>query len=104
MATYAPGVAAGSRVEYQPLRLALQEMAGAKNKQALIRLLSPVHTASQKSELVKELLASGDLYHVVAWMPGDAYRFSKDVPLLEESGILVRLPDWWKKRRGPASA
>jgi non-specific serine/threonine protein kinase len=100
LATYAPGVA-GLRVQYQPLRRALEEMAGAKNKQALIRLLSPVHTASQKSDLVKGLVESGDLYQPLAWTPAAAYCFLKDVPLLEESGILVRLPDWWKKRPRP---
>jgi non-specific serine/threonine protein kinase len=101
LATYAPGVAGGSRVEYQRLSLAWKEMAGAKNKQAMIRLLRPVHTASQKSALVKELLDSGDIYQPLVWRPGNAYRFLKDVPVLEESGILVRVPDWWKKRPRP---
>jgi len=101
LATYAPGLASGSRVQYQPLSRALQEMAGAKNKQALVRLLSPVHLASQKSELVKELVDSGDLYQALAWTPREAYRFLKDVPVFEESGVLVRMPDWWKKRPRP---
>jgi non-specific serine/threonine protein kinase len=51
--------------------------------------------------LVKELLDTGDLYQPVAWTPRDAYRFLKDVPAFEDSGILVRLPDWWKKRPQP---
>jgi non-specific serine/threonine protein kinase len=104
LATYAPGMASGSRVQYQPLSRALQEMAGARNKQALIRLLSPVHLASEKSELVKELVESGDLYHPLAWTPRDAYRFLKDVPVFEESGVVVRMPDWWKKRPRPRVA
>ena len=101
LATYAPGMAGGSRVQYQPLSRALRELAGAKNKAALVRLLSPVHQASQQSALVKELVDSGDLYHPLAWTPREAYRFLKDVPVLEESGVLVRLPDWWKKRPRP---
>ncbi len=101
LATYAPGVASGSRVQYQPLSRALRELAGARNKQALVRLLSPVHLASQQSALVKELVDSGDLYQPLAWTPHEAYRFLKDVPVLEESGILVRMPDWWKKRPRP---
>ena len=101
LATYAPGMGGGSRVQYQPLSLALRELAGAKNKAALVRLLSPVHQASQQSALVKELLESGDLYHPLAWTPREAYRFLKDVPVLEESGVLVRMPDWWKKRPRP---
>ena len=100
MATYAPSVVSGSRVQYQPLSRALQEMAG-KNNAALVRLLLPVQAASQKSELVKKLLESGDIYHPLAWTPQDAYRFLKDAPLLEDAGILVRLPDWWKKRPRP---
>ncbi len=101
LATYAPGMAAGARVRYQPLSLALRESAGARNKKALVRLLSPVHQASEKSALVKELIDSGDIYQPLVWTPRQAYRFLKEVPLLEESGILVRLPDWWKKRPRP---
>lgn len=104
LATYAPSVASGSRVQYQPLSQALREFAGAKNKQALVRLLSPVQLASQKSDLVKELVESGDLYQPLAWTPGDAYRFLKDAPILEESGVLIRMPDWWKKRPRPRVA
>ena len=33
--------------------------------------------------------------------PREAYRFLKEVPVFEESGVLVRLPDWWKKRPRP---
>jgi SNF2 family DNA or RNA helicase len=101
LATYAPGVGGGSRVQYQPLSRALKELAGVKNKKALVRLLSPVHRASQRSALVKELVDSGDLYQPLAWTPREAYRFLTDVPLFEESGVLVRLPDWWKKRPHP---
>ncbi len=101
LATYAPGLAAGARVQYQPLSHALRELAGAKNRKALIHLLSPVQLASERSSLVKELLDTGDLYQPLAWTPRDAYRFLKDVPSFEESGILVRLPDWWKKRPRP---
>ena len=66
-----------------------------------MRLLSPVQAASQNSDLVKELVESGDLYQPLVWTPHEAYRFLKDAPVLEESGILVRLPDWWKKRPRP---
>ena len=101
LATYAPSLSHGTKVQYQPLSKALLEYAGAKNRNGLIRLLSPVHLASQQSELVKELVDSGDIYHPLAWTPPQAYRFLKEVPALEESGVLVRLPDWWKKRPRP---
>ncbi|MGW8322038.1 MAG: response regulator, partial [Thermodesulfobacteriota bacterium] len=41
LATYAPGLTAGARVQYQPLSKALREYAGAKDKKTLIKLLSP---------------------------------------------------------------
>lgn len=101
LATYAPQLGQGGKVQYQPLSQALTEYAGAKNKQGLVRLLSPVHRASQQSELVKDLVESRAIYHPLAWSPSEAYRFLKEVPIFEDSGVLVRLPDWWKKRPRP---
>lgn len=101
LATYSPTVTSTSRVQYQPLSNALREYSGQRDKKALINLLSPVHVASQRSEFARELIESGDIYQPLAWTPPQAYRFLKEVPLLEDSGVLVRLPDWWKKRPRP---
>jgi len=101
LATYAPRLTAGARVQYQPLSQALREYAGSKDKKTLVKLLSPVQRAAEKSDLVKELMDSGDLYQPLAWTPRAAYRFLQDIPVLEESGVLVRVPDWWKKRPRP---
>ncbi len=64
-------------------------------------MLSPVELASQASPLVRELVESGDIYQPLAWTPKQAFGFLKDIPLFEESGISVRVPDWWKKRSRP---
>ncbi len=104
LATYAPSLSRGGRVRYQPLGKALQEYAGKRNKKALINLLAPVYRASEKVDFVKELVDSGDVFHPLAWTPGEAYRLLRNVPLLEESGLLVRLPDWWRKRPRPRVA
>jgi len=101
LATYASSITDGARIQYQPLSKALQEYAGTKNRNALIKLLSPIHLASQSSPLVDALVDSGDIYQPLAWSPRQAYRFLKEVPVFEESGVLVRLPDWWKKRPRP---
>ncbi len=101
MASYAPELSEQGRIRYQPLSRALQEYAGAKNKQALIRLLSPVQLAAEASPVIKELVDSGDIYHPLAWLPAEAYEFLKDAPCYEQCGLVVRLPDWWKKRSRP---
>jgi len=101
MATYAPELSAQGRVRHQPLSRALQEYAGAKNKKALIRLLSPVQLAADSSPVIKALIDTGDLYHPLAWTPTEAYAFLKGAALYEQCGVVVRLPDWWKKRNRP---
>ncbi|HBA82507.1 MAG TPA: ATP-dependent helicase [Verrucomicrobia bacterium] len=99
LATYSFGVSAGGRVQHRPLGQALQEYAGDKNRAALLKLLTPVHAASEKSAWVKRLLESGDLFKPLAWRPAQAFEFLQDVPALDASGVVVRLPDWWKGHR-----
>ncbi len=101
MATYATGFGAGGRLKHLPLRKALEQYAGAKNRLALIKLLSPVQQASERLDWVHKLVESNDIYQPLAWSPNRAYRFLKDVPELEASGLTIRLPDWWKKRTRP---
>ncbi len=101
LATYATSVNSSGKVQYQRLSQALDRYAGAKNKSQLIRLLLPVQSATESSELMQELVESGDIYQPLAWTADDAYRFLKDAPHMEASGIAVRLPDWWKKRPRP---
>lgn len=98
LATYAPKLLDGRRVQYEPLGKALDEYAGARNKQALVNLLTPVQSASERCAWVKALVDSGEVFHPLRWKPEEAYRFLRDTPLLEESGLLVRVPDWWSKR------
>jgi non-specific serine/threonine protein kinase len=101
MATYIPRLGKNARAQHLPLSQALGEYAGVNNRAALLRLLEPVHDASSRCDWVRELLESGDIYHPLAWTPEEAYPFLKDVSALEESGLVVRLPDWWKKRPRP---
>ncbi len=101
MATYASELSEQGQARHQPLSRALQEYTGTKNKKALIRLLSPVQLAAESSPLIKELVNSGDLYHPLAWSPEEAYSFLKDAELYEKLGLIVRLPNWWKKRSRP---
>lgn len=101
MATYIPRLGKNARAQHLPLSQALSEYAGTNNRAALLRLLEPVHDASTRCDWVRELLDSGDIYHPLAWTPEEAYPFLKGVPELEESGLVVRVPDWWKKRPRP---
>lgn len=98
MATYAPRLSKAGKVQYQPLGKALQEYAGARNNSTLLKLLSPVHEAAEKLEFVAELVETGDVFHPLAWAPHEAHEFLQHVATLEDSGLFVRLPNWWKRR------
>ena len=98
LATYAPRLSRAGRLQYQPLSRALEQSAGARDNKTLIKLLAPVHAASQRSAWVKDLIDSGDLFHPLAWTSAEAHEFLKAAPQLEESGLVVRFPDWWRKR------
>jgi non-specific serine/threonine protein kinase len=67
----------------------------------LVALLSPIQHAAEKSALVKDLVEGGGVYQALAWTPREAHRFLQDIPALEESGLIVRVPDWWKANRPP---
>jgi superfamily II DNA or RNA helicase len=101
LATYAPRLSGSAGIRYQPLSRALQELAGERNRKALVHLLTPVEKAAEASPLIRGLVDSRDIYHPLAWTPDEAYRFLQEVPLYEQSGVLVRVPDWWARRSRP---
>ncbi|HME71267.1 MAG TPA: SNF2-related protein, partial [Myxococcota bacterium] len=101
LATYIPKLSALGRVQHEPLGNALNQYSGAKNRSALLSLLVPIERASERSTLVRELVDSGEIYHPLAWTPREAYRFLQEIPIFEESGLVVRVPDWWKANRPP---
>jgi len=98
MVTYTSGMSSAGRLQHLPLSKALIQYSGENNHQALINLLSPIHKASRHCTWIKSILDDSSIYQVLAWDPDDAYNFLSTVPILEESGISVRLPNWWKKR------
>ena len=95
MATYTGRLSDRSKPQYVPLGRALQEYAGRKNRSVLLKLLSPVRAAAEKSPLVGRMVESGEIYRPQAWTPHQAYDYLREVPLFEASGIIVRVPDWW---------
>lgn len=98
LATYARQVSKEGNIQHVPLNRALEEYANPQQKSIFLRLLSPIHKASQESVFVKELTASGDIYQTLAWTPKEAHSFLKDIPIFEKAGIAVRVPNWWKAK------
>jgi SNF2-related domain/SNF2 Helicase protein/Helicase conserved C-terminal domain len=97
LATYSDQLSADGRVQHTPLGRAL--LASQKNQLALDALLEPVRAAAQASPLVRDLLETKRLFQALAWSPQEAFELLRQVPLLEQCGLVVKLPDWWKGRR-----
>jgi non-specific serine/threonine protein kinase len=101
LATYTSRVSEQGKVQHVPLGRALEEYAGARNRAALAALLSPVQRAAEQSPLARQWLDSRAIFHPQVWRPEQAFAFLKEIPRLEQSGLVVRIPDWWKAGRPP---
>ncbi|MBN2797680.1 MAG: DEAD/DEAH box helicase [Deltaproteobacteria bacterium] len=99
IATYARPRPDRAEVQHVPLSRALQEYAGARQKEQLLALLTPLQRAAQESPVIRELVGSGAVYHPLAWTTAEAYAFLREVPSLTPAGVVVRLPDWWTPGR-----
>jgi len=101
LATYTVGLAASGKPLHRPLGDAVRAASSAADRRRLLALLQPVHRASERSALVKTLADSGRLFDPQAWTAVEAHRFLREVPALEESGVVVRVPQWWSGGRPP---
>ena len=101
LATYVAQVSQQAGARHQPLGRALQEYAGAGNRDMLLGLLLPVNRAAENSPWLRGLVDSGAVFRPLAWTPADAHQFLRNIPVFEAAGIVVRIPDWWKPHAPP---
>jgi superfamily II DNA or RNA helicase len=99
LATYTTRLSAEARAQHLPLGKALQEYAGARNRERLLSLLLPVQRAAENCSWLKTMVDAGDIFHPLRWNPRQALQFLKDVPALEGSGVIVRMPASWRMNR-----
>src|SRR5690606_31910997 len=59
LATYTTRLGAQSRAQHRPLGQAVADSAKARDKQALLALLQPVHRAAERDPFVKGLVDGG---------------------------------------------
>ena len=43
------------------------------------------------------------MFHTLKFTVDDAYSFLKDIEKIEETGILCRIPNWWRKKNSMLS-
>src|SRR6202043_74983 len=99
LATYTTRLSAQAKALHVPLGRALQEYAGAKNRERLLSLLLPVQRAAEHCAWLKAMVDAGEIFHPLRWSPQQALQFLKDVPALQSAGVAVRMPASWRMNR-----
>lgn len=95
LATYATRQENG-KVGHVPLKYALTEYKNEREK--LLELLSCLNRAAEVSPLISGFMESGEMFHPLRLTSEEAYEFLKDIEAIEETGILCRIPNWWRKK------
>ena len=99
LATYTTGLSAHGKAQHLPLSRALTDFSARNKKAQLLSLLMPVQRAAQQCGWVAEMVETSEIYHPLRWKVADVVKFLKDIPALEEAGIMVRMPAQWNNGR-----
>ncbi|MFV2044415.1 MAG: DEAD/DEAH box helicase [Anaerolineales bacterium] len=99
LATYTTRLSAEAKAQHLPLGKALNDYAGAGNRERLLKLLMPVQRAAESCPWLKAMVDNGEIYHPLRWSPVEALQLLKDVPALEAAGVVVRMPQSWRRNR-----
>jgi superfamily II DNA or RNA helicase len=99
IATYTTRLSAQGKAQHLPLGKALQEYAGAKNRERLLSLLTPVQRAAEQCGWLKTMADAGEIFHPLRWTAQQALQFLKDAPTMESAGIVIRMPANWRMNR-----
>src|SRR6516165_3733843 len=79
LATYTTRLSAQAKAQHLPLGKALQEYAGARNRERLLSLLMPVQRAAEHCPWLKAMVDGGEIFHPLRWSPQQALQFLKDI-------------------------
>jgi len=104
LASYTTGLSPQGKPQHRPLGEAVRASSTARDKARLLALLVPLQQAAARAPFMKELVDSGQVFRPLAWTAREAHRFLKELPALEDCGVVVRVPDWWKPRSPPRPA
>ena len=83
-------------VTHKPLKFALSEYK--ENQDKLLALLACLNKAADVSKFIDEIVESGEIFHTLKLTPQETYSLLKAIPEIEATGILCRIPIWWKKK------
>ncbi len=96
LATYSTGLNEKGQSKHLPLKHALAEYGN--NSRQLLELLGTVYEAATESDFIAEILETGEIFHPLALTANEAYSILQEINFYEQTGILCRIPNWWKNK------
>jgi superfamily II DNA or RNA helicase len=99
LATFIHRLSENDVPRHLPLGTAVKTYVNDRN--ALLALLKPIQEAAKRSKLIAELLEKREIYRPQAWTARQAFDFLSELPAIEESGVIVRIPNIWKSNSPP---
>ena len=99
LATYSTKNESG-KTKHVPLKYALTEYKD--NREKILELLACLNRAGDVSPLISAFTSSGEMFHPLRLTSKEMWQLLRDIPAIEETGIVCRIPDWWKKSRQKA--
>lgn len=94
MATYT--TKENNNIKHYPLKYALKEYRNSLVE--LQELTKSLYNVSKKSQLIKKLIETGEIFSPIFINAEEAYEFLKEIELYESNGIVCRVPNWWEQR------
>ena len=101
LATFTHGLSAHGTPQHLPLGQALREYSGATNRTRLLSLLLPVQRAAEHCPWLRAMVDQGEIFHPLRWTPHEALAFLRDLHVIEQAGVVVRVPATWNTGRPP---
>ena len=96
LATYATKKEGDLQVSHTPLKHALIEYEGDQEK--LLTMLGSVSRVADQSNFISSFMETGELFSPLKLTQQEAYVFLTEVAMYEASGVMCRIPNWWRKK------
>jgi len=96
LATYATKKSGDLQVSHLPLKHALVEYESDQEK--LIAMLACVSKVADRSPFISQFMETGELFSPLKLTEQEAYAFLTEVAMYEASGVMCRIPNWWRKK------
>lgn len=85
------------KISHLPLKFAINDFGD--NNEKLLEFLSCLNKAGDVCPIIAKFIENGEMFYPLKLKSEEAFDILKAIPQIEESGIVCRIPDWWKKKK-----